>query len=1071
MINVWAYLFCQTQVIAPIKVTNPYFVIGSSQKCSLQIGNKDVLSQQLFSLRNIRGQKFYLEVVGNLGFVKLNHKIIQPKHFHIITDGDLIIVESTNISIHYLFVTCKYFSSSPFLFNDKNKQIQQFYQILKRVHFSRQREYQIKKQILEQSQQRIQKCTKQTNNQSIDNFEYPIDETTKEQLKNIIRRVKFRKKNQNQLLSKQFKFQEKIIFLGQSGNEIMHSKICQILSNELDATVFNIKSNDFLQKTLPKSHHQNSIIKRGTTVEFTSQSSKKSQTNLNNTGINQNNQKKQKELTDQPNVGDRGEVVYIFGNNPNSTYLGVIFEKEYKNGCDLGGVCPNKTKYGYWVKKNQIKIVDPNQLKREILFFNSILSNVMADENNIIFYLQEIDKYFHQSNNTVQLVIKGLERLMRMKESIILIGSISNTRLFKDYFQKEFESKKKISFLNQRYLDIIQINTNNFNLNDKNGGMNTPTGTRTSAYNHRNHTNPQSTDSIKFQMDCFLFIQKNFTEIIVIEQPQSKFKKKVDLWEKMIKKDQETMRINQNKKLLEQCLKNHKLKIPTSLNLKKYLNSKKYTLEEMVHIARWCNMNSLSNLQNESDLKKRKKKNQEIEVEVDVEVEKETNNENDGERFGDQNKIEIENNQNKKNNEIINFKEKYFNNIKDKLPNELRQNKSQNERLQRKRQFENKGRNSNGNSFRNINDEDLAFAMSIYADQLGENIEENSIDAVITDNQYEKEFLSEILTSDMINVKFDDIGSMKETKKILHDLVILPLRRPELFRTVNLLNSSNGILLFGPPGNGKTMLAKAVATESKANFLNVQISKISSKWFGDGEKYTKAIFTLAQKIAPCIIFIDEVDSMLTTRGKINEHEASRKIKNTFMEQCDGLKRRNENITIIAATNRPYDLDPAVLRRFPRRLYIGLPNLEAREKILKVILKDEAIEENFNFHKLAVETEGFSGHDLQTLCVTAAHRPVREYLQWEKQQKKLNKKNNKRHVNIFQNNIKNEKNENGEKSNQINLRLLTLKDFLESKSDVGRSVNKNSIENQKLKKWNEQFGEGVPKPNNFGTIFI
>ncbi len=134
------------------------------------------------------------------------------------------------------------------------------------------------------------------------------------------------------------------------------------------------------------------------------------------------------------------------------------------------------------------------------------------------------------------------------------------------------------------------------------------------------------------------------------------------------------------------------------------------------------------------------------------------------------------------------------------------------------------------------------------------------------------------------------------------------------------------------------MLAKAVATQSGANFINVSMSTIASKWFGEGEKYVKAIFTLASKIAPCVVFIDEVDSMLGKRDRgSGEHEAMRKIKNEFMTYWDGLKsKENERVLVLAASNRPFDLDDAVLRRLSRRLLIDLPNAENRGKIFKVV---------------------------------------------------------------------------------------------------------------------------------------
>jgi len=216
-----------------------------------------------------------------------------------------------------------------------------------------------------------------------------------------------------------------------------------------------------------------------------------------------------------------------------------------------------------------------------------------------------------------------------------------------------------------------------------------------------------------------------------------------------------------------------------------------------------------------------------------------------------------------------------------------------------------------------------------------------SIFDIETDNDFEKRLLSDVIPPNELKIGFDDIGALDKVKDTLKELVMLPLQRPELFRKGNLTKPCKGILLFGPPGTGKTMLAKAVATESGANFISISMASIGSKWFGEGEKYSRAVFTLASKISPCVIFIDEVDCILGRRENHGEHEAMRKIKNELMMMWDGLKtKQNERVLVLAATNRPFDLDEAVLRRLPRRLLVDLPDVENRLKILKVILKNE-----------------------------------------------------------------------------------------------------------------------------------
>ena len=167
-------------------------------------------------------------------------------------------------------------------------------------------------------------------------------------------------------------------------------------------------------------------------------------------------------------------------------------------------------------------------------------------------------------------------------------------------------------------------------------------------------------------------------------------------------------------------------------------------------------------------------------------------------------------------------------------------------------------------------------------------------------------------------VTFDDIGALADIKESIRELVMLPLQRPDLFNG-GLLKPCRGILLFGPPRTGKTMLAKAIANEAGASFMNISMSTIMSKWCGEAKKSIQALFSLATKIAPAIIFMDEVDGMLGTRERSNENEVSRRIKNEFMMHWDGvLSKPSENILVLAATNRPFDLDDAIIRRFEHR---------------------------------------------------------------------------------------------------------------------------------------------------------
>ncbi|CAO2812763.1 unnamed protein product [Amaranthus hypochondriacus] len=301
-------------------------------------------------------------------------------------------------------------------------------------------------------------------------------------------------------------------------------------------------------------------------------------------------------------------------------------------------------------------------------------------------------------------------------------------------------------------------------------------------------------------------------------------------------------------------------------------------------------------------------------------------------------------------------------------------------------------------------------------------------------DEYENNFVSAVVPSGEIGVRFDDVGALEDVKKTLNELVILPMRRPELFSHGNLLRPCKGILLFGPPGTGKTLLAKALATEAGANFISITGSNLTSKWFGDAEKLTKALFSFASKLTPVIIFVDEVDSLLGARGGAVEHEATRRMRNEFMAAWDGLRTKDsQRILILGATNRPFDLDDAVIRRLPRRIYVDLPDVENRMKILKIFLAQENLEPNFRFDELANVTEGYSGSDLKNLCIAAAYRPVQELLE--------------------------EENKAGKNDTSSILRPLGLDDFVQSKSKVGPSVAYDAASMNELRKWNEQYGEG------------
>ncbi|CAO2146380.1 unnamed protein product [Urochloa humidicola] len=348
----------------------------------------------------------------------------------------------------------------------------------------------------------------------------------------------------------------------------------------------------------------------------------------------------------------------------------------------------------------------------------------------------------------------------------------------------------------------------------------------------------------------------------------------------------------------------------------------------------------------------------------------------------------------------------------------------------------------------------LSMLQSVQSDNKSS---KKSLKDVVTENEFEKRLLADVIPPNDIGVTFDDIGALENVKDTLKELVMLPLQRPELFCKGQLTKPCKGILLFGPPGTGKTMLAKAVATEAGANFINISMSSITSKWFGEGEKYVKAVFSLASKIAPSVIFIDEVDSMLGRRENPGEHEAMRKMKNEFMVNWDGLRTKDkERVLVLGATNRPFDLDEAVIRRFPRRLMVNLPDASNREKILKVILAKEELGPDVDLDSLANMTDGYSGSDLKNLCVTAAHYPIREILEKEKKEKNLAKSEGKPEPALY---------------SSEDIRPLSIDDFKSAHEQVCASVSSDSANMNELLQWNDLYGEGGSRKKKALSYFM
>jgi len=226
------------------------------------------------------------------------------------------------------------------------------------------------------------------------------------------------------------------------------------------------------------------------------------------------------------------------------------------------------------------------------------------------------------------------------------------------------------------------------------------------------------------------------------------------------------------------------------------------------------------------------------------------------------------------------------------------------------------------------------------------------------------------------NIRWNEIGGLRKVKEELMEAVEWPLKRPEAFERLG-IKPPKAVLLYGPPGCGKTMLAKAVATESEANFIAVKGPELLSKWVGESEKAVREIFKKARQTAPTIIFFDEIDSLTPRRGLEYGSHVTETVVNQILTELDGIERL-ENVMIVGATNRPDMLDPSLLRpgRFDRLVLVPLPDKDARAEILRVHTKGMPLR-GVNLEELARKTEGFSGADIESLCREAAMAALRE----------------------------------------------------------------------------------------------
>ncbi|KAL6239093.1 hypothetical protein BDW75DRAFT_199575 [Aspergillus navahoensis] len=283
-------------------------------------------------------------------------------------------------------------------------------------------------------------------------------------------------------------------------------------------------------------------------------------------------------------------------------------------------------------------------------------------------------------------------------------------------------------------------------------------------------------------------------------------------------------------------------------------------------------------------------------------------------------------------------------------------------------------------------------ADAVYMEDVDEDVEDDSFMDVLkklprgVDVNAARQVLNDIVIRGD-EVHWDDIAGLDGAKKALKEAVVYPFLRPDLFS--GLREPARGMLLFGPPGTGKTMLARAVATESKSTFFSVSASTLTSKWHGESEKLVRALFGLAKSLAPSIIFVDEIDSLLSSRSSGTENEASRRSKTEFLIQWSDLQRAAagreqpaksgdaSRVLVLAATNMPWDIDEAARRRFVRRQYIPLPEHHVREQQLRRLLSHQIHDlDDEDIEVLVHVTEGFSGSDITALAKDAAMGPLR-----------------------------------------------------------------------------------------------
>lgn len=278
-------------------------------------------------------------------------------------------------------------------------------------------------------------------------------------------------------------------------------------------------------------------------------------------------------------------------------------------------------------------------------------------------------------------------------------------------------------------------------------------------------------------------------------------------------------------------------------------------------------------------------------------------------------------------------------------------------------------------------EEDLEESLDLGLDDLGEEGAEEKKPKrkkvkLSKEDKKLAEAISDTIVTEKPDIKWDDVANLEAAKQALREAIILPMLRPDWFQGSR--KPWRGILLFGPPGCGKTMIAKAVANECDATFFNADSASLVSKWLGESERLIKSLFVMARDNSPSLIFMDEIDSLTTTRGGSgSEGGGERRIKTQLLQEIDGLGSEGQEIVVLGATNMPWEIDAAMRRRLEKRIYIGLPEFEARKVLYQLHTRGVELDDSVSFDELAFISEDYSGSDIALVCRESIMNPIRE----------------------------------------------------------------------------------------------